>query len=56
MKQENESYEDRYKKVEGDNLCNIKQHESYLDIDYEELQNFDFAQSDEEDNATSLDF
>ena len=51
LKQENQSYEDRYKEVEGDILCNIKKHEPYLDIDYEELQNF-FVQSDEEkDNA-----
>ena len=33
-------------------MCNIKKHEPYLDIDYEELQNFNFVQSDEEgDNA-----
>ena len=50
FKQDNQSYEDRYKEVEGDILCNIKKHESYLDIDYEELQNFDFVQSDEEED------
>ena len=32
-------------------MCNIKKHEPYLDKDYEELQNFDFFQSDEEDNV-----
>ena len=33
-------------------MCNIKKREAYLDIDYEELQNFDFIKSDEEeDNA-----
>ena len=33
-------------------MCNIKKHEPYLDINYEKLQNFNFAQSDEEkDNA-----
>ena len=38
--------------VKGDLLCNIKKHEPYLDKNYEELQNFDFVQSDdEEDNA-----
>ena len=38
--------------VKGDILCNIKKHEPYLDKNYEELQNFDFVQSDdEEDNA-----
>ena len=52
LRQENQSYEDRYKEVEGNILCNIKKHEPYLDIDYEELQNFNFVQSDEEeDNA-----
>ena len=30
--QDNQSYEDRYKEVEGDTLCNIKKHEPYLDI------------------------
>ena len=52
LKQDNQSYEDRYKEVESDTLCNIKKHEPYLDIDYQELQNFNFVQSDkEEDNA-----
>ena len=52
LKQENHSYEDRHKEVEGDILCDIKKHESYLDIDHEELQNVNFVQSDdEEDNA-----
>ena len=52
LKQGNQSYEDRYKEVEDDILCNIKKHEPYLDINYEELQNFNFVQSDEEeDNA-----
>ena len=32
-------------------MCNIKKHEPYLDIDYEELQNFNFVQTDEEYNA-----
>ena len=43
LKQDNQSYEDRYKEVKGDILCNIMKHEPYLDIDYEELQNFDFV-------------
>ena len=52
LKQDSQSYENRYKEVEGDILCNIKEHEPYLDIYYEELQNFNFVQSDEEeDNA-----
>ena len=42
----------RYKEVEGDILCKIKKHESYLGIDFERLQNFNFVQSFEEgDNA-----
>ena len=52
LKQDNQSYEDIYKEVEGDILCNIKKQEPYLDINYEELQNFNSVQSDEEeDNA-----
>ena len=39
------------KEIEDNILCNIKKHEPYLDINYEELQNFNFVQSDEEDNA-----
>ena len=31
-------------------MCNIKKQELYLDIDYEELQSFNFVQSDEEEN------
>ena len=38
MKQDNQSYEDRYYEVEGDILCNLKKHEPYIAIDYEELQ------------------
>ena len=50
LKQNYQSYGDRYKEVEGDILCSIKELEHFLDIDYEELQNFDFVQSDEEEN------
>ena len=38
LKQDNQSYEDRCKKVEGDIFCNIKKHEPYMDIDYEEFR------------------
>ena len=52
LKHDNHSYEDRYKEVEDDILCNISKHEPYLDIDYEELQNINIVDSDEEeDNA-----
>ena len=50
LKQDNQSYEDRYKEVESDILFKIKKHELYMDTDYEKLQNFDFIQSDEEDD------
>ena len=54
-KNDNKRYEDRYKEVEDDILCNVKECEIYLDIDYidyEELQKFNFVQWDEEeDNA-----
>ena len=33
VKQDNLSYEDRYKEVEGDILYNMKKHEPYLNID-----------------------
>ena len=54
LKQDNLGYEDRYKEVEGNILCNIKKHEPYLDIDYEELQNFSFVQPDEEEDNAAL--
>ena len=48
LKQVHQCYKDRYKEIEADILHNIKKHELYLDIDYEELQNFSFVQSLEE--------
>ena len=54
LKQDNQSYEDRYKEVEGDILCNIKRHEPCSDIDNEELQNFNFAQSDDEEDKAEF--
>ena len=48
LKQDNQSFEDRCKEVEGNILRNINKHELYQVIDYEELQNFNFVQSDEE--------
>ena len=51
LKKGNHSCEDSYKEGEGDIFCNIKKHEPYLDIDYGELQNPNFVQSDKEDNA-----
>ena len=42
MKQDNQSYEDRNKKTEGNIFSNIKKHENCLNIDYTELENFDF--------------
>ena len=37
LKQENQSYEDKYKEIEGDILCNITKHEPYMDIDYNKI-------------------
>ena len=37
LKQENQSYEDKYKETEGDILCNIMKHEPYMDIDYNKI-------------------
>ena len=42
LKQDNHSYEDRYKELAGDILCDIKK-QPYLDVDCEELQKFDFV-------------
>ena len=43
------------KENEGALLCSIKKHKSYFAVDYEELQNSNFFQSDEdEDNAEFL--
>ena len=47
LKQDNKSYGDRYKEVEDDIMCNVMKHGSYLDIDYEELENFSFVHSDD---------
>ena len=49
LKQDSKNYEDRYKKVEDDVLCNITKREPYLDKDYEELENFNVLQLDEEE-------
>ena len=49
MKQGNYSHEGRCKEVEGDILSTIKKYEPYLDMDYEELQYFQFVQSDDEE-------
>ena len=55
LKQGSKSYEDRYKEVENDIMCNITKHEPYLDIDYEELENVSFVHSDEgEENNTEF--
>ena len=32
-------------------MFNIKKHETFLDIDYEELQNFHIIESDDEEDA-----
>ena len=47
LKQDNKRYGDRYKEVEDDIMCNVTNNGSYLDIDYEELENFSFVHSDD---------
>ena len=42
LKQGKKSFEDRYKEVGGEILCNVRKYEPYLDIDYEELQSLTF--------------
>ena len=54
LTQDNQSYEDRYKEVEDGILCNIKKHVPFLDIDNEDLEIFDFVQSDEEEDNTEF--
>ena len=49
LKQDKKRYEDRYKEAEDDIMCNVTEHEPYLNIDYEELENFSFVHSDEEE-------
>ena len=53
--QDNQSYEDIYNKVE-DNMCNVKKHELYLIIDYEELQKVKLCsiRSEEDDAEFSM--
>ena len=53
LKQDNQSYEDRYRKLE-DILCNMKRHKPYMDIDYEELQIFSIDESDDEEDAAGF--
>ena len=54
LTQDNQSYEDRYKEVEDGILCNIKKHVPFLDIDNEDLEIFDFVQSEEEEDNTEF--
>ena len=54
LKRDNKGYEDRYKEVEDDIMCNVTKHEPYLDIDYEELENFSFVHSDEEEEDNRI--
>ena len=51
LKEETRTYEDKYNEVESSIKCNIDRHEPYLNIDYEELHNFDILEEDkDEDN------
>ena len=44
---QDKSYRDRYNEVEDDIMCNVTKHGSYLNIDYEEPENFSFVHSDD---------
>ena len=50
LKEDNWSYEDKFNEVESAILSNINMHEPYLDIDYEELNNYDILESEEEED------
>ena len=50
LKEDNQTYEDKYNEVENEISCNIVKHEPNLDIDYEELHNYDILESDEEED------
>ena len=50
LKEENETYEDRYNEVESSIADSIDRHEPFLDIDYEELHSYDLSDSEEEDD------
>ena len=54
MTQDNRGYNERYKQVEVDIWCDMKKHEPYLAVDYEDLQNFYFVQSDDEEDNTKF--
>ena len=53
LKQDNKSYEDRYKEVEGNINCTVTK-QPYLDMYYEELENFSFVHSDEEEEEVYI--
>lgn len=54
LRKGNQSYEDRCEEVQACILCNIDRHKHYLNTNYEELQDFDFVQSDEEENNVKI--
>ena len=61
LKQDNQNYEGKYKEAEiskhklcKHELCSISEHEPYLDIDYEELNNIDMVESDDKEGGNKL--
>jgi len=50
------SYEDKFKHVESDILCNIKKHEPYLDIELEDFDdvNIDYSEEESDNNEFSM--
>ena len=50
LKRDDQTYEDRYKEVENDISDNVKRHEPFLNIDYDELHNYnDILESSEDE-------
>ena len=50
LKRDTQSYEDKYNEMKSQISYNVDKHEPYLDIDYEELHNYDLLESDEEED------
>ena len=56
LKHEDGTCESKYKEIENEILVNMKQHETYVDIDYEDIYNCDIHESDNEDEENDPNF
>ena len=54
FKHENGKYKSKYKEVQNEIVENAKRHEAYLDVDYEEMESYNFLNSD--DDSDNEDF